>query len=108
MKSRMYSFAFVISVIIPPPFPPAGNSDRGVSAVPTLGLCIMTKLNGIPQSITPYPFFCNNTIAQLLISELLERKAFALYMQEMCHLALQVYEKRFNFQPLSSLALHPP
>lgn len=94
MKSRMYSFALLISVIIPPPFPLAGNFDGGVSAVPTLGLCIMTKLNRIPQAITPYPFFCNNTIAQPLISELQERKAFPLYMQEMCHLALQVYEKR--------------
>lgn len=70
----------------------------------------MTKLNGFPQSITPYPVFCNNTVAQLLIRELQERKACALYMQEMCHLALQLYEKRKDliFQPLSFLALHPP
>lgn len=56
--------------------------------MPTLGLCIMTKLNGIPHSITPYPFFCTNTVAQPLISELQERKAFTLYRQEMCYLAL--------------------
>lgn len=102
-------FAFCINVSIPAPFPLAGNFDRGVSAVPTLGLCIMTQLNRIPQSITPYPFFCNNTIAQLLISELQERKAFTSYRQEKCHLALQVYGNRKDliFQPLPSPALHP-
>lgn len=99
-----------MGVSIPPPFPPAGNFDGGVSAVPTLGRCVMTKLNGIPQSTTPYPFFCTTTVAQPLISELQERKAFASYRQEMCHLALQVYGngKDLIFQPLPSPALHPP